>query len=240
MVIIEGVSRIMKDSRDAVKQPGHGPASSRGVVSRFSGPSPGVAAAQPRGLAGPGRMARATKSVRSYGGVLARGLRGPASRLSTESTAPHSPFSRTLIPLLLLLRTHSTSDTHRRPLEGRRMRARRRRGAAAIEVAMAVPILVLLLALAVGGGRDAGAQAEVDSAATNGAQAAALASDPGQALADAQSTVTVDTSDFQPGGTVSVTVTCSFSLSGIGFLGFTSTQLSETATAPLEPYRSLP
>ena len=149
---------------------------------------------------------------------------------------------------------------HGHRFAARRMRDPRKRGAAAIEVAMAVPILVLLLALAVGGGRDAGAQAEVDSAAANGVQAAALAGDPSQAVTAARATVTTDlqqsaadcagfdasqdvtvtTSDFQPGGTVSVTVTCRFSLSGIGFLGFASTRLSESATAPLEPYRSLP
>jgi Flp pilus assembly protein TadG len=124
-----------------------------------------------------------------------------------------------------------------------------------MEVAMAVPALLLLLMLAVAGGRTAGAQGMVDAAAGSGAQAAALADDPSQAPAAAETTVdaalqqagadcgssqvTVDTSHFGPGGTVTVTVTCEFSLSGISLLPLSSNQVSGTSVAPIEPYRSV-
>lgn len=120
---------------------------------------------------------------------------------------------------------------------------------------MAVPVLVLLLALAVAGGRTAGAQAMVDGAATSAAQAAALAQDPGQAQAAADSTVqaalqqagsdcansqvNVDTSQFHAGGTVTVSVTCQFSLSGLSLLPLSSNQVTGSAVSPIEPYRSV-
>ena len=121
---------------------------------------------------------------------------------------------------------------------------------------MVIPVLVMLLALAVLGGRVSGAQGLVNDAATSAAQAAALAQDPADAQSDGQSTaqaalqqsgadcvppaqVTVDLSDFAPGGTVTVSVTCDFSTGGLSPLSFGPSSVTGTATAPIEPYRSV-
>ena len=131
------------------------------------------------------------------------------------------------------------------------------RGAVAIELVLVAPAVVFLLLLGVAGGRLSGAQALVDDAAVSGARAASLAAGPAEAPGAAQAMVTtalqqsgadcinfnaetdvtVDTTHFQPGGTVTVTVTCDFANSGLGLP--INNQVTESSTAPIDPYRSV-
>ena len=133
------------------------------------------------------------------------------------------------------------------------------RGAVAIELVLVAPAVVFLLLLGVAGGRLSGAQALVDDAAVSGARAASLAPGPAEALGAAQAMVTTalqqsgaDCVDFdaqndvslttnppgfQAGGTVTVTVTCDFANSGLS-LPIDDT-VTESSTAPLDPYRSV-
>ena len=54
---------------------------------------------------------------------------------------------------------------------------------------------------------------------------------------DPESDITVDTSDFQAGGTVTVTVTCDFANSGLSLP--IDNQVTETSVAPIDPYRDV-
>ena len=131
------------------------------------------------------------------------------------------------------------------------------RGAVAIELVLVAPAVVFLLLLGVAGGRLSGAQALVDDAATSGARAASLAAGPAEAPGAAQAMVTtalqqsgadcvnfnaatdvtVDTTNFRPGGTVTVAVTCDFANSGLGLP--INNQVTESSVAPVDPYRSV-
>jgi hypothetical protein len=56
----------------------------------------------------------------------------------------------------------------------------------------------------------------------------------------AHADITMDTSQFHRGGSVTAHVTCLVLLSDIGFPGLPgSTTVSASATAPLDPYRSV-
>ena len=130
-------------------------------------------------------------------------------------------------------------------------------GAVAIELVLVAPAVVFLLLLGVAGGRLSGAQAIVDDAAVSGARAASLAPGPAEAPGaaqaivttalqqsgadcvnfNAQTDVTVDTTNFQPGGTVKVTVTCDFANSDLGLP--INNQVAESSVAPIDPYRSV-
>src|SRR5581483_1109203 len=109
------------------------------------------------------------------------------------------------------------------------------RGSASVELVLATPVLVALMLLAVAGGRLASARGEVDAAARDSARAASLARSgaaaerDGRAAAEAtladrhvicrDRTVTIDLTDFQPGGTVTSTVTCAVELRDLTGLG---------------------
>ncbi len=130
------------------------------------------------------------------------------------------------------------------------------RGSAALEITLIAPLLVLMLLFVLGLGRVASARGEVDGAAQDAARAASIARSPGTAVADAHAAaaatlegrsvtchgldVAVDTGDFRPGGTVTVTVGCSVPLSDLGPIGFGATkQLHGHAVAVVDVFRGV-
>lgn len=148
----------------------------------------------------------------------------------------------------------------RRRLVGRLRGQVRRSGAgadagfASLELVILTPVLLLMLLLVVGFGRLTHGKDLVQQAASAAARAATLDSNPTQAGVDAKQaahdvldqagvscstfTVTPDTSDFGPGGQISVTVTCTTSLSDLGLVGFPGHKtLTASATSPLEQFR---
>ena len=114
-------------------------------------------------------------------------------------------------------------------------RCRSDRGSIAVEVAVVAPAFVFLLLLVVYAGKIAEADGNVERAAADGARAASLRQHAGDAEGDAEAAVranlaqagvpcaglaiTVDTSDFEPGGRVAVTVRCEASMSDVTLLG---------------------
>jgi Flp pilus assembly protein TadG len=127
-------------------------------------------------------------------------------------------------------------------------------GAAVAEFAVVAPLLLLVLVAVVFVGRLASAEGQVEGAARDAARAAAArrtgAAAAGAARAEAAATlsastvtcrrlgVTVDTADFRPGGSVTVTVDCLVSLADLDLLGVPgATTRSATVTAPIDLYR---
>jgi Flp pilus assembly protein TadG len=127
-----------------------------------------------------------------------------------------------------------------------------------LELSILAPAVLVLLALVVVAGRLSIAHQEVDHAAQTAARAATVARDPATATSTATSAarreldagdlhcttvrVTVDTSGFaSPVGrpaSVTATVTCTVSLSGLAVPGVPgSRQVTATATSPLDTYR---
>ncbi|PZR80192.1 MAG: TadE family protein [Candidatus Aeolococcus gillhamiae] len=134
-------------------------------------------------------------------------------------------------------------------------RHRRCRGSAVIELVLAVPILLMFVDLGVAGGRHAQAQALADAAAhgaaraaseartvagaTGAADAAAAASLNQAGPSCATYTVSVDTSAFHAGGTVSVDVQCQTSLSDLTSLPLPgSMRLVGHSVSPIDVFRS--
>lgn len=128
-------------------------------------------------------------------------------------------------------------------------------GSIAVETVVLVPLLMLLLLAAIGLGRLEYARLQVDDASAAAARAASLARSPETAQAAAQAEldrdvraggtscrrrqVTVDVSEFRPGGTVKVTVTCHVDLSdlaGVGSLPLPAT-LGSTSVSPVDVFR---
>jgi len=131
-------------------------------------------------------------------------------------------------------------------------------GSVAAEVAIAIPVLVaVLLFVGVLVARGVDARLRLDDAAHQAARAASLTRTPAAATSAAQQaataslahagvdcadpTVTVDTSDFQPGGMVTVTVSCRLHLSPAAALLATGDQrtLTATASSPIDTYRAV-
>lgn len=130
----------------------------------------------------------------------------------------------------------------------------RDRGSASLELVLLTPLLLVLLLLIVLGGRYGQARADVDSAARDAARAGSLERSPAAAadaaeeaaarrLAD-RHVVCVDLevdlgdTDFRPGGTVEVTVTCAVDLSDLTGLGVpSSATFHSTFSEPVDVYR---
>ena len=125
----------------------------------------------------------------------------------------------------------------------------------ATELVLLTPLLILMLLFVVALGRLAGARLDVDGAAAQAARAASIARDPSTATAMAQQTataalgsdgvtcghltVTTDTAQFAPGGSVAVTVTCSVGLSDLTGLRLPASEsISSTATSVIDTYRA--
>lgn len=132
---------------------------------------------------------------------------------------------------------------------------RRDQGAAdALALALLAPVAVALALLVVFLGRQVDARAQVRSAAESAAQAAALERSPAAAEAAARGVaavsfvdpdtcvdpeVVVDTSSFVPGGAVAVTIECEVSRRGLGPLDAPRRRFAATATATIDPFRSV-
>ena len=132
---------------------------------------------------------------------------------------------------------------------------RSERGSVSVEVAVIAPAFVFLLLLVVFAGKVAEADGNVERAAAEGARAASLRQNPGDAIDDAEAVVAenlaaagvpcaqldtvVDTSAFEPGGTVTVTVRCEASMADVTLLGVPGTRsFSATSTEVIDTYRS--
>lgn len=133
-------------------------------------------------------------------------------------------------------------------------RCRGDRGSASGELIVMVPMVMLLLGFAVMVGRLGTTQQDVTSASRDAARAAALRQYPAAATADATTaatetlsrrdvacellTVDVDTSQLDPGGTVTATVTCRVGLGDVVGLGIGGSRtVTATSTSPVDTYR---
>lgn len=130
------------------------------------------------------------------------------------------------------------------------------RGSIAVEVAVIAPALVFLMLLVVYAGKVSEADGSVERAASDAARAASLRQDPGDATTDAQDTAAanlaaagvpcltlttdVDTDDFTPGGTVTVTVRCEASMEDVTLLGVPGRRtFTATAVEVIDTYRGV-
>lgn len=128
-------------------------------------------------------------------------------------------------------------------------------GSVTAELVLLTPLLILLLLFVVALGRLSGAGLNVDGAAAQAARAASIARDPATALAMAtqtataalgsdhvtcdQLTVSTDTAQFAPGGSVAVTVTCHVALSDLTGLRLPASEsVTSRATAVIDAFRS--
>jgi len=146
---------------------------------------------------------------------------------------------------------------HPRRAGQRRGRARARdgeRGSASAQFVLLTPVLVLFLLLFLGIGRLTHARALVNDAAAQAARAATLNYiNPGQATAAAQQaaaaalaegglscasdTVTVDTGNDRPGGTITVQLACHVTLAQAVAAGFPgSATITASFTSPVDIY----
>lgn len=129
------------------------------------------------------------------------------------------------------------------------------RGSVSVEAAVIAPALVFLLLLVVFAGKVAEAEGNVERAAAAAARAASLRQHPGDATSDALATVeanlaqagvpctdldaVVDTGNFVPGGTVTVTITCEASMADVTLLGVPGTRtFTARAVEVIDTYRS--
>jgi Flp pilus assembly protein TadG len=134
-------------------------------------------------------------------------------------------------------------------------RARDERGAAAIELVLMAPVLLVVLLLVVGLGRMADARQQIESVAADSARAASLERNTAQSAATARAAaqrslgdaglsctgldVAVDVSDYQPGGKVQVTVSCTAQLHDVALSGLPGTrEFTASSTVPIETYRA--
>lgn len=139
-----------------------------------------------------------------------------------------------------------------------RGRGRSDEGFGAVELVLLVPAIVLALLLVVAVGRVEQARLQVTGAARDAARAASLTRSVPAAQVAAQTsaevalsaesvscaggpTISLDGTQFEPGGVVDVTVTCTARLGDLGFPSLPTTKtLTATAASPLEQYRSQP
>jgi len=136
-----------------------------------------------------------------------------------------------------------------------RARLRDDRGTIAVEVAVIAPALLFLMLLVVYAGKVSEADGNVERAASDAARAASLRQHPSDVADDAQTTAAadltaagvpcldvttaVDTDDFDPGGTVTVTVSCEASMADVTLLGVPGRRtFTATAVEVIDTYRS--
>lgn len=134
-------------------------------------------------------------------------------------------------------------------------RQRDERGVASIELVLMTPVLVIVLLFVVGLGRMAHARQQIDAVAADSARAASLERNTTLSAQAAQTTaerslgqagvsctdlqVHVDLANYQPGGEVRVTVSCTAQLHDVALAGFPGTKtFSATSVVPIETYRA--
>ena len=127
-------------------------------------------------------------------------------------------------------------------------------GSATVEAVILVPVLILFVLLAIAFGRYQTTREQVIGAARAGAEAASImpsAESATTAASDAampalsgpispclRVVIVTDTSDFLPGGEVSVTVSCTVELSDLGAPGLPGkSTIVVSQVAPIDPYR---
>ncbi len=132
---------------------------------------------------------------------------------------------------------------------------RSERGSISVEVAVIAPAFVFLMLLVVYAGKVSEADGNVERAAAEGARAASQRQNPAAAVDDARAVVeanlaaagvpcsqldtSVDTSTFEPGGTVTVTVSCDASMADVTLLGVPGTRsFTASSTEVIDTYRS--
>jgi Flp pilus assembly protein TadG len=130
------------------------------------------------------------------------------------------------------------------------------RGSLVVELVVLAPVLFVFALCTLVFGRVTEARQQITASSRAAAQAAAVMPTAQSAMvaatADgeighygptqtcAQSSVFTNVSNFRPGGTVTVTVTCKVHLSDLSFPGIPgSTSISVSTVAPLDPYRSV-
>ena len=135
-----------------------------------------------------------------------------------------------------------------------RPRFRGERGSAATELVILVPMAVLLVGFIILVGRLSTTNQDVTSASRDAARAASVRQFPDAASADGTAaatvtlanrnvscqtlTVEVDTTQLQPGGQVTVTVTCTVGLNDIVGLGIPGNRtITSTSTAVVDKFR---
>lgn len=135
------------------------------------------------------------------------------------------------------------------------LRIHHERGSVAVEVAVIAPALLFLMLLVVYAGKVSEADGNVERAASDAARAASLRQHPSDATTDAQEsaaanltaagvpcltlTTSVDTDDFVPGGTVTVTVRCEAAMADVTLLGVPGRRtFTATAVEVIDTYRS--
>lgn len=122
------------------------------------------------------------------------------------------------------------------------------RGSAPIEVVLLAPVLVLLIMLAVVGGTAASVRIEADAAASAAARAASLQRDDASAASEAERVALAGLSDrclnagvsvnadLNPGGRVTVTVTCTVDTTGLPAFG--AKTITAVAHSPVDAWRA--
>jgi TadE-like protein len=130
------------------------------------------------------------------------------------------------------------------------------RASLTVELVVLTPVLLVVVLASLVFGRVVEARQQVVESARAGAEAAAVLPTAGTAQwvgsidsvvnllershTCARATISVDTSHFVPRGYVTAHVSCLVLLSDVGFPGLPgSTTVSASATAPLDPYRSV-
>ena len=128
-------------------------------------------------------------------------------------------------------------------------------GSSTTQMALLTPLLMMFLLFVVLCGRLAGAQIDVDAAASGAARSATLTRTPGAAIAGAERTardtlssrgvtcqsvdVRVNTGGMRPGGAVTVTVQCRVRLSDLALIGVPGSRVVESsATSPIDTWTS--
>lgn len=128
-------------------------------------------------------------------------------------------------------------------------------GSLVVELVVLTPVVFALALVALVFGRVTAAHQQVTESARAAAQMAAVMPTPQGAVVAAagavsggfvhtrpcaRMSVSTDVSDFHPGGSVTVTVTCSVDLSDLSVPGIPgSTSIHVSTTAPVDPYRSV-
>jgi hypothetical protein len=135
--------------------------------------------------------------------------------------------------------------------------AERSRGSLTVELIVLAPVVYVFVVTALALGRFELAREQVVSAGRAGAQASSVVASPADAqsaavgavdpIVDNQShtcaqlSVVADTSQFVPGGSVRVVVTCQIDFTDLLVPGFPGhAVVHEAVTAPIDPFRSVP
>lgn len=135
-------------------------------------------------------------------------------------------------------------------------RSRDHRGSTSLEVVVLTPVLVACILVTAAGARYIDARGQTSAASYAAARAASLTSNQQAAVAAGRSAavnslgdrgqactelvVTIDASDFAPGGDLRATVTCVANMSDLAGFGLPGSKtFTSTAVVPIEAHRVL-